>query len=151
MLSTPSLISIAIGVPAMIDCATTACFHDAILPSADSPTSTARTTIGRYSPAPMSSSRVYCTRTAARPLIATATLTAATVKSPYALARRPKLPPEISECSLTLSSGSPAALAANMWSNVGNWWPAQVSSMPSCSQATQLCGSIGACARNGNS
>jgi hypothetical protein len=41
----------------------------------------------------MSSSREYCKRTGARPSIAFATLTAATVKSLYALARRPKLPP----------------------------------------------------------
>ena len=50
----------------------------------------------------MSSSRVNCTRTGARPLIALATLTAATVKSLQALARRPKLPPENTVCSLTL-------------------------------------------------
>ena len=92
-----------------------------------------------------------CSRTGARPPIALATLTAATVKSLHALARRPKLPPDTSVCSLTLSIGRPAALAANMWSKVGNWCPDHVSSMPSCSQATQFIGSIVAWARNGNS
>ena len=99
----------------------------------------------------MSSSRVYCRRTGARPPIALATWTAATVKSDQLLARRPKLPPETSVCSLTLSIGRPAASAASLWSKVGNWWPLQVSSMPSCSQATQFIGSIDAWARNGNS
>ncbi len=108
------MIIIAIAVPATMDCVATPCFHDATLPAPSRPTWTECTAIGRYRPALMSSSRVYCRRTGARPLMATATLTAATVKSLYALARRPKLPPETSECSLTLSSGSPAAFAANM-------------------------------------
>jgi hypothetical protein len=145
------LIIIAIAVPATMDCVTTACFHEATLPASSRPTWTECTTSGRYRPALMSSSRVYCRRTGARPLMATATLTAATVKSLQALARRPKLPPDTSTCSFTLSMVKPAALAANWWSKVGNWWPAQVSSMPSCSHATQPCGSIGAWARNGNS
>ena len=147
----PSLIISAIGPPAMIDWPTMVCSQSATRPCASSPALTAWTYIGRYSPAPVSSSRLNCRRTGARPPIALATLTAATVKSLNTLARRPKLPPDTSVCSLTLSIGSPAALAANMWSNVGNWCPDQVSSMPSCSQATQFIGSIVAWARNGNS
>jgi hypothetical protein len=54
-------------------------------------------------------------------------------------------------CSRTFSIGKPAAFAAAMWSKVGNWWPDQVSSSPSCSQATQFIGSIVAWARKGNS
>src|SRR6202163_487846 len=150
--SMPSLIIIsAIGPPALIDWPTMVCCQVATRPCASSPALTAWTYIGRYSPALVSSSRVNCSRTGARPPIALATLTAATVKSLQPLARRPKLPPDTSVCSLTLSIGSPAAFAANMWSKVGNWCPDHVSSMPSCSQATQFIGSIDAWARNGNS
>ena len=147
----PSLAIASIGVPATIDWPTMSCFHEAMPPVASRPTLTACTYIGRYRPAPVSSSRVNCSRTGARPLIALATLTAATVKSLQALARRPKLPPENTVCSFTFSGGRPAALAANMWSKLGNWCPLQVSSMPSCSQATQFIGSIAAWARKGNS
>ncbi len=148
----PSLIIIsAIGPPAMIDWPTMVCCQAAMRPCASRPALTAWTYIGRYIPAPMSSSRLNCSRTGARPPIAFATLTLATVKSLHTLARRPKLPPDTSVCSLTFSIGSPAAFAANMWSNDGNWCPDHVSSMPSCSQATQFIGSIVAWARNGNS
>src|ERR1700676_3124023 len=150
--SMPSLIIIsAIGPPARIDWPTTVCCHVATRPCASSPTLTAWTYIGRYCPAPVSSSRLNCRRTGARPPIALATLTAATVKSLHTLARRPKLPPDTSVCSLTLSIGSPAAFAASMWSNVGNWCPDHVSSMPSCSHATQFIGSHDGRRRNGTS
>src|SRR6202165_5196982 len=147
----PSLIIAAIGPPAMIDCPTLVGPQTWTRFWAPSPAFTAWTYIGRYSPAPVSSSRLNCSRTGARPPIALATLTAATVKSLHTLARRAELPPDTSVCSLTLSIGSPAAFAANMWSNVGNWCPDHVSSMPSCNHATQFIGSIGAWARNGNS
>src|SRR5258707_4410328 len=149
--SMPSLIIMAIGPPARIDWPTTVCCHVATGPCASSPTLTAWTYIGRYSPAPVSSSRLNCSRIGARPPIALATLTAATEKSLHTLARRPKLPPDTSVCSLTLSIGSPAAFAANIWSNVGNWCPDHVSSVPSCSHATQFIGSIVAWARNRDS
>ena len=77
----PSFTSASIAVPAMIDWPTTVCCQPAILPCASMPALTACTYIGRYRPAPMSSSREYCKRTGARPSIAFATLTAATVKS----------------------------------------------------------------------
>src|SRR6266851_9280394 len=127
------------------------CSQTVTRPWASSPALTAWTYIGRYSPAPVSSSRLNCSRTGARPPIALATLTAATVKSLHTLARRPKLPPDTRVCSLTLSIGSPAAFAASMWSNDGNWCPDHVSSMPSCGHATQFIGSIDAWAKNGNS
>src|ERR1700720_1390636 len=127
------------------------CSQTVTRPWASSPALTAWTYIGRYSPAPVSSSRLNCSRTGARPPIALATLTAATVKSLHTLARRPKLPPDTSVCSLTLSIGSPAAFAANMWSNVGNWCPDHDSRMPSCNPATPFIGSIQSWARDGNS
>src|SRR3984893_17010335 len=127
------------------------CSQSVTRPLASSPALTAWTYIGRYNPAPVSSPGLTGGRPGARPPIALATLTAATVKSLHTLARRPKLPPDTSVCSLTLSIGSPAAFAANMWSNVGNWCPDHVSSMPSCNHATQFIGSIDAWARNGNS
>ena len=127
--SMPSFTIISIGVPATIDWPTMTCFQSARRPAPSTDAFTECTYIGRYRPAPVSSSRVYCRRTGARPPIALATFTAATVKSDQLLARRPKLPPETSVCSLTLSIGRPAASAASLWSKVGNWWPLQVSSM----------------------
>jgi hypothetical protein len=84
---------LSIAVPARIDWPTMACFQLAMRPLSSTPTLTACTNIGRYRPDAVSSSREYCSRTGARPPIAFATLTAATVKSLYAFARRPKLPP----------------------------------------------------------
>src|SRR5580765_838796 len=57
--SMPSLTSISIAVPVTIDWPTTVCCQPATRPCASMPAFTACTYIGRYSPAPMSSSRVY--------------------------------------------------------------------------------------------
>ena len=93
----------------------------------------------------MSSSRVQTVFTGTR--AALATCTASLTKSEEGVARRPNPPPRNCVWMETFSGGTPAILAADIWSMVWNCVPVQISQRPPSSFTVQLSGSIGACAR----
>ena len=90
-------------------------------------------------------------RTGARPPIALATLTAATVKSLYSVGAAAEAAAGHERVQLHLLHRQAGGLGGEHVVEGRELVADQVSSMPSCSHATQFIGSIVAWARNGNS
>ncbi len=68
-----------------------------------------------------------------------------------ASSRRPKPPPSRWLCTVTFSTGTPAASATSDWTRVITWVPIQISQAPGVRRTTQFIGSRVAWARSGSS